>query len=37
MELNYRKIPDNDNKSYEFDREKYICLAEFFQKCEIKE
>jgi len=34
MELNYRKIPENDNKSYEFDIEKYISLAEFFQKCE---
>ena len=34
MELNYRKIPENDNKSYEFDIEKYISLAEFFQKRE---
>ena len=34
MELNYRKIPENDNKSYEFDIEKYISLAEFFQQCE---
>ena len=34
MELNYRKMPENDDKSYEFDIEKYITLAEFFQQCE---